>query len=173
MSGDLDSSKWLSEEDSVCFDDRLSRLSWLAEESPSADYWLFPGGFMAKSLFEETRYCFVYGQFQATTLLGLAYIERTLSALFYAAGRNDLKRASLTKLLKEAHDHGLIGSPEFRDLEKIRKKRNSYAHFRNPEDKEGVESRSVATDEAPYDVIQRDATEVIVSVLNLVAKASI
>ena len=172
-SGNLDGSKWLSEEDSLCFDDRHSRLSWLAEKSPPADYWLFPGGFMAKSLFEEARYCFVYGQFLATTLLGLAYIERTLSALFYAEGRNDLKRASFSKLLNEAHTHGLIGCTEFGDLERIRRKRNSYAHFRKPGDKEGIEFRSLATDEAPYPVIQRDATEVIVSVLNLVAKASI
>lgn len=169
----LSSSKWLSKEDSVCFDDRLSRLSWLAEKSPPADNWLFPGGLMARSLFEEARYCFVYGQFLATTLLGLAYIERTLSALFYAAGRNDLKRANLSQLLNEAHTHGLIGCTEFGDLERIRRKRNSYAHFRKPGHKEGIEFRSVAEDETPYNIIERDATDVIVAVLDLVAKASI
>ena len=140
----LSNSNWLRDEDSLCFDDRLSRLNWLADNSPAANYWTFPGGLMAKSLFDEARYCFIYGQFLATTLLGLAYIERTLSALFYAAGRNDLKRASLSKLLKEAHSHGLIGCTEFRGLERIRKKRNSYAHFRKPGDKEGIEFQVVS-----------------------------
>ena len=166
-------SKWLSKEDSLCFGDRLSRLIWLTENAPAANYWLFPGGLTAKSLFKEARYCFVYGQFLATIVLGLAYIERTLSALFYGAGRNDLERASLSKLLEEARENGLIASSEYRELERIRKKRNSYAHFRKPGHKEGVESNSIAADEAPYEIIEQDAIEVIVSVLNLVSKDSV
>ena len=46
---------------------------------------------MAKFLFEETRYCFAYGQYLAVIVLGVAFIERTLAAEFYASGRNDLR----------------------------------------------------------------------------------
>ena len=77
---------WLSDEDFRCFEDRLSRLEWLIDNSPAGEYWTFAGGLLAKSLFEETRYSFVYAQFLATILLGLACIERTLAALFYGAG---------------------------------------------------------------------------------------
>ena len=169
----MTTSKWLRNEDSVCFEGRLSRLNLLADESPAGEYWIFPGGLLAKSLFEEARYCFVYGQYLATTLLGLAYLERTLSALFYAAGRNDLQWASFSILLEEAHNHGLISPTEFKDLEGIRKKRNSYAHFRKPGHKEGIEYRSVLEDETPYFIIERDATDVIRTVLRIVAKNSI
>ena len=107
--------KWLSNEDARCFEDRLSRIEWLVDNSPAGENWTFPGGLLAKSLFEEARYCFVYAQtFLATILLGLAYIERTLAALSYEAGRNDLERAPLSVLLEEAHAEGLIGSSEFR-----------------------------------------------------------
>ena len=172
-SGQMSSLKWLKDEDALCFEDRRTRLNWLVKNSPIAEYWLFPGGLMAKSLFEEARYCFVYGQFIATSLLGLAYIERTLSALFFEAGRNDLKRASLSNLLNEALDCGLINREEFRDLERIRKKRNSFAHFRKPGHKEGIEHRSIVEGEAPYNVIEQDAFGVISATLRMVAKASI
>ena len=92
------------------------RLEWLIDHSPAGEYWTFPGGLLAKSLFGETRYSFVYAQFLATILLGLAYIERTLAALFYEAGRKDLERASLSVLLREAHAAGLIDSSEFSGL---------------------------------------------------------
>ena len=50
-------------------------------------------GMMAKYLFEETRYCFVYGQYLAViSVLGMALVERTLAAEFYASGRDDLER---------------------------------------------------------------------------------
>ena len=81
-----ESAEWLNSEDASCFDDRASRLQWLVENAPRSEYWAFHGGLITKSLFEETRYCFVYGQFLAATLLGLAYIEHTLAALFLRFG---------------------------------------------------------------------------------------
>ena len=169
----MDPSTWLSDEDTACFEDRLSRLQWLAENSPKGEVWTFPGGLVAKSLFEETRYSFVYGQFLAANLTGLAYIERTLSALFYQAGRNDLERAGLAKLLKEGHASNLVTVSELEDLERIRKKRNLYAHFRKPGHKDGIERRSLNADEAPYDIIERDAIDVVKSVLRMVDKGSL
>lgn len=169
----MDPSTWLSDEDTACFEDRLSGLQWLAENSPKGEIWAFPGGLVAKSLFEETRYSFVYGQFLAANLLGLAYIERTLSALFYGAGRNDLTDAGLAILLKEALTENLITASELEDLERIRKQRNSYAHFRKPGHKDSIERRSLEADQAPYDVIEKDAIDVVKSVLHMVDKGSL
>ena len=164
---------WLSDEDSRCFEDRLSRLQWLIDHSPAGEYWTFPGGLLSKSLFEEARYCFVYAQFLATILLGLAYIERTLAALFYGAGHNDLERASLSALLAEAHAAGLIGDSEFRNLERIRENRNAYAHFRRPGHEDSMEAQSILENEEPYNVIEQDATAVIAAALNMVAKNTV
>ena len=124
-------------------------------------------------LFDEARHCFVYAQFMATILLSLAYIERTLAALFYEAGRNDLQRASLPTLLGEAHAQGLIGDAEIQDLERIRNNRNAYAHFRRPGHKGGMEARAILENTAPYDVVEQDATAAIAAVLNLVAKGTV
>ena len=166
-------SNWLDNEDVRCREDRLLRLNWLIDNSPEAAYWTFPGGLLAKSLFEEMRYCFVYGQFLATTILGLAYIERTLAALFYATGRNDLKRAGISKLLKEAHTHGLIVTSEYQHLDNLRRTRNIYAHFRRPGHKESVEFRAVTEHKSFYSVIEEDATVVVTAALRMVEKDAV
>jgi hypothetical protein len=67
-------SQWLTREDHIGRDDRLARIEWIADLLPQAEYLRFPGGILSKYHFEEMRYCFVYGQFLAVILLGLAYI---------------------------------------------------------------------------------------------------
>lgn len=165
-----ESAEWLIREDQACFEESLSRLHWLVEKAPDAQYWVFPGGWMAKSLFEEARYCFVYAQFLATVILGLAYIERTLAALFFAAGRDELERASLSTLLKEAQIEGLLNHTEFESLERIRENRNGYAHFRRPLHANSVEPRAIADNEVPESVVAEDATAVMLAVFRMVAR---
>ena len=169
----LTGAQWLTDEDSKCFDDRLSRLEWLSDNSPPGQYWTFPGGLLAKSQFEEARYCFVYAQFLATILLGQAYIERTLAALLYGAGRNDLERAGFSVLLREAHAEGLIVGSEFQDLERVRESRNINAHFRKPGHRDSVEAQAILEDEAPYNVTEQDAAAVIAAALHMVAKNTV
>ena len=166
-------SNWLDTEDAQWREDRLLRLNWLIDNSPEAAYWIFPGGSLAKSLFEEMRYCFVYGQFLATTILGLAYIERTLAALFHATGRNDLKRAGVSKLLKEAHTYGLIVTSEYQHLDNLRRTRNIYAHFRRPGHQESVEFRAVTEHKSFYSIIEEDATVVVTAALHMVEKDAV
>jgi hypothetical protein len=162
--------EWLTGEDRSGSSDRLARLNWLAEAAPSVEaHWTFPGGLLAKSLFEETRYCFVYGQFLATTLLGLAYIEVTFAAILYGAGRGDLERASLSKLLREALKSGWLTRDEFDTLNGIRQRRNAYTHFRKPLDESGLEFRALAEDEFPYGIVEQDARSAMEAVFRLVA----
>ena len=130
------------------------------------------GGLLAKSLFEEARYCYIYAQFLAAVLLGLAYVERTLAALFYGAGRNDLERVPLSKLLKEAQSQGLISQEEFRDLNRVRENRNSYAHFRRPGNDDTVEFRAISEHEPPYNLNLQDATAVMATMFRIVPKNS-
>ena len=156
---------WLRDEDSKCYEDRLLRLKFLAERTPTEGYWSFDG-LTGKYLFEEARYCFVYGQFLATIMLGIAYLETTLAASFYASGRCDLERASFSKLLDEALSEGLISVDEHQEMDRVRNERNAYGHYRRPSHEERIESRafkgeSFEGDELPYDIIERDAAAVM------------
>ena len=167
------SSDWLDSEDTRCREYRLSRLDWLVSNTPDGEFWTFPGGFLAKSHFEEMRYCYVYGQFLATTILGVAYMEITLAALFNEAGRNNLARARITELFEEAHKHGLITDREHKHLNCIRRTRNAYAHFRKPGHKESVERRAIEDDRAFYSIAEEDATIVMEAALRMVGKNAI
>ena len=146
-------------------DDRATRLAWMAERINSEEHRFEMGGLLGKSLFEEMRYCFAYSQFIAASLVGLAYIERTLAAYFYAAGRNDLQRATLRDLLSEAQSHGLIDRDQLGELDRIRQTRNAYAHFRRPGREDVVEYRAIVDDESFYGIIEQDAAAVVEAAL--------
>jgi hypothetical protein len=164
---------WLDKEDKACREGRRDRLDWVAGLMPVAEYLTFPGGWMAKHLFEEARYCFVYGQFLATIVLGMAYVERTLAALLYGAGRSDLERASISFLLREAVENGWLSQEEFKNLDHARTLRNPIAHFRRPLHEDTVESRSVTLKELPYSIIEEDARHVMVTAFRVLARQTV
>lgn len=162
--------EWLTREDGICRKDRLARLEWLANKLPDAEYWTFSGGLISKYLFEETRYCFVYGQFLATIVIGLSYIEHTLASLFYAIGRDDLERANISTLLREALNCGWMNQIEFDNLQRARETRNPITHFRRPGHDETIEYRAVTENELPYIIIEEDARHVVETVLHLLGR---
>ncbi len=164
--------EWLDREDAICGRDRESRLEWLAQMMSTREYATFPGANLTKFLFEEARYCFVYGQFIASIMLGAAYIEHTLAALLYAAGRSDLERANATTLLRQAVTLGWIDQADFEGFDNVRSLRNSVSHFRKPLHEETVEYRSLANDEMPYSVLEEDARIILRVVFKLLSRCT-
>jgi hypothetical protein len=165
--------EWLSREDQVGRPDRIARLEWVASLMLQVEYLTFPGGVLSKYHFEEVRYCFVYGQYLAVILLGLAYIERIIAANFYGAGRNDLERASISTLLREAESCGMITPDEFEHIDRAREIRNTFTHFRRPSHEDNIEHRAMAENDFPYEVIERDARHTLESVFKIVARNAV
>jgi hypothetical protein len=165
--------EWLTREDKVCRKDRLARLDWLVSRTPDGEYWTFWGGQISKFLFEEARYCFVYGQFLATIVMGLSFIEHTIASYFYASGRNDLERANISALLLEALKDGLIDQKEFNNLQHAREVRNPITHFRKPGNIDTIEYRMVVQNELPDTIIEDDARHVMEIVLHLLSKQTV
>lgn len=164
---------WLDNEDKQCRDDRLNRLKWIIEEYPNIEMSLFHGGLKSHYLFEEARYCFVYGQYIASTMLSLSYIENTLASVFYTSGRNDLQRASLVNLLEESREEGLISESEFAVFDKVREIRNPLTHFRKPTDKKIIEYRAVKNNRHSYELLEEDAKTALKAAFRMMAKFSI
>lgn len=166
----LNAEEWLDNEDKVCKEDRLKRLKWIIEEYPDIDLAVFHGGLKSHYLFEEARYCFVYGQYIASIMLSLSYIENTLSSNFYASGRNDLQKTRIVDLLKEAEKEGLISESEFDAFNKVRKIRNPIMHFRKPDDKEEIEWRAVKAEAYPYELYEQDAKIALKACFRILSK---
>ena len=112
---------WVINEDTKCRKVRIANLEWLINNTPNSEYWVFHGGTIAKYLFEEASYCFIYFQFLATISLGFAFIEHTLAAMFFASGRHDLERANVSKILKEACKLGWLSNEEYQNLIKAKR----------------------------------------------------
>jgi hypothetical protein len=165
--------QWLAAEDQRCLEQRAARLAWLLTVTPPAKIWLFPGGWLGQQLFEEARYCFVYGQFVASAVLGFAFVERTLAAMHYGSGRNDLQRATSEKLFKEGHNAGWLSGTDLSAFEKARKLRNPLVHFRTPLHAELPESRSFAEVREPHEVVETDAKAILEAVFRLVARNAV
>jgi hypothetical protein len=168
-----ESEGWLDREDRSCRPERVDRLVWLASLMPEAEYVTFPGGWMAKHLFEEARYSFVYAQFLAAVVLGFAFVEHTLAAMFHSAGRDDLGRAPAAALIREAVDVGWLSTRDGEWLERARRLRNPVAHFRAPGLNDTIERRSVSRLEAPYDVLEEDARHLMAAVGRLISQGAL
>ncbi len=128
----MEAEQWLSNEDTVARDARLERLRWLESLMPKVDWMLYGSGPISKYLFEEARYCFAYGQFLASIILGLAFLEVSLAGAFYATSRNDLERAGIAKLSREALNYGWLSEADYQAIEQVRDYRNPVTHFRPP-----------------------------------------
>jgi len=171
---DTDTELWLDSEDEACRNGRLARLDWIATLAPKAAIWLFPGGWVAKGLFEEARYCFVYGQYIAAVALGMAYIEYTIAANLYAAGGKDkLERANITGLLREAASAGWITEEEYSDLNTGRILRNPLIHFRRPLFEDTIEYRAVSLNEQPDKILEADAQHVMRAMFRVCARQAV
>jgi hypothetical protein len=96
----MEPEQWLDNEDRVEREARLQRLRWLADQMPKVDWMLYGTGPISKYLFDEARYCFAYGQYLASIVLGLAFIELSLGGAFYGVGRNDIRQ----RLLRQRTD---------------------------------------------------------------------
>lgn len=165
--------EWLEKEDLACKTQRSERLSWLASRAPAAEIWTFSGGWLSKHLFEEARYSFVYGQYIAASVLGYAFVERTLGSLFYASGRNDLQRATGKKLIHEAMQINLLSAEEALAFNRARQLRNPLVHFKPPLQQESPDTRAYATGKQPYEIVESDAKHILEVMFRLVAKQAL
>jgi len=166
----MEAVQWLDNEDKVEREARLERLRWLASLMPKVDWMVYGTGPISKHLFDEARYCFAYGQYLSSIILGLAFVEVSLAGAFYAAGRNGLERAGIATLSKEALNCGWLSQADYDAIEQVREYRNPITHFRPPGHNERVEARAFHERVATCEVIERDARKVMQTVFHLLLK---
>ena len=88
--------------------------------------------------------------------------------MFFASGRNDLERANVSKILKEARKIGWLSNEEYQNLIEAKKIRNPITHFRKPLDKDTIDLKAVLENKHQYDIIEEDAKYVLKVMLKLI-----
>jgi len=119
------------------------------------------------------KYCYVYGQYLAAAILGVAFLERVLAAQFYALGRNDLERSGALDLLREAVRSGWLSEDEFDEFDRMRQLRNPLVHFRRPLAEDTVEARAVRNESHPDAILENDARCVLEGVLRVLKRCAV
>ncbi len=121
----------LPELEGLLTEDSKSRYQWLIDCTPITDHFNFPGGMVAYSLFKASRYCYVYGYYLASMVLGLAYIENTLSGLLIYSHRAAPHDRGLPVLTRKARIAGLIDDDIVDCIDRTRILRNNFPPFNN------------------------------------------
>lgn len=169
----MNAEDWIDREDSTDRLNRVTRLQWLLDQISGNEFWLFHGGYLSFELFEQTRYCFVYGQYLATIILGLSFIEHTLAILFFASGRDDLERADISVLTQNAFMVGWIGQEEKKAIDQARKIRNDVTHYRNPSHKDSLVQQTKMDQEKIESFLEQKARLVILTAFHILSHFSV
>jgi len=162
--------EWLDNVDTEDREGRISRLSWVIGQMPDQEVVTFKGGIMTLYLFDEARVCYVYGLYLATITMGMAYIEQSIAAIFYAHGKQDIAKQSADILFTEALNEGLISQSDYENLKRIRSTRNPITHFKKPLSSNTLERKSVEQNQHPALLIEGDAKFVMESVFKLLGQ---
>lgn len=145
---------------------RIQRQQWIEENSPDVR-WAFRGGPTVFRLFSEAQDCYVSGHYLACILTSVSFLEQSLAAEFHSIHRNDLNRASLPDLAKEARKFGWISEPDLIELLRIWGLRIPVTHSRPPGHPDRIEARQY-NESAPIDeILEGDAHRVLTTLFHL------
>ncbi len=141
------------------------RQQWIKDNRPNVK-WAFRGATIFR-LFEEAQDCYVGGNALASILAGVSFLEQSLAAEFHSIRRNDIIRASLPNLAKEARKYGWISEGDLIELGRIWRLRKSITHFRPPGHFDRIETRQYK-DSAPIDeILEEDVRHELTTLFHL------
>ena len=152
---------WLETDEAASREWRARRLRHLLEAIKPPKEGMFFLGEESFHSFNEVRLAYIHGLYLATVLLSLACIEREVAGRLYAAGWEEAKGAKLEKLLPKAHEQGIISDSESDTFQRLRRVRNSYAHFKPPLHSSSLTGRAVDQNVLPNEVLMVDAQKAV------------
>lgn len=170
-SSDPTPAEWIAQWDEKDRQGRIERLAWVVERHPAdKSGFVFYDGITSSALFEEAKSCFVLGQYRAVIMLGMAFIERTLSSRLHAAGNNEVTRKSGRAILEAAREGKWITPGEFDQLDEVRERRNPVVHYRRPGE---VEFRAIEAKRDWEELIEDDARLTLLSALHIFGRCGL
>lgn len=156
----------LMEYDSLTFDERLKRLKRINKIYPFGQK-IF-GSDESFRIFNEAIQTYVSGQFIATIILSQAFIERRFQEYFHIRLDDKKSKYTLSNLLKEFKDSGIIDDYFIDKIDKIRLKRNPFTHHREPLHKDTLMARSFEAKTNPDLLLEKDAKEALEMMLTMI-----
>ena len=152
---------WLETDEAPSREWRARRLKYLLDAIQPPKEGMFFQGEESFHSFNEVRLAYIHGLYLATVLLSLACIEREVAGRLYAMGWEKAKGAKLEELISKAHEQGIISNEESDTFQRLRRVRNSYAHFKPPLASSSLTGRALDQNTLPNEVLMVDAQKAI------------
>jgi len=163
--------EWVIQDHELGWEPCISRLKWLDSSLPRFEHgFLFSGGAVSARIWEESRYCFIRGQFVATVLLCLALNERVLSGRLRQEGIDEAKHYSAYEAIDKAEETGLLNQKEAEKLHTLRHKRNPLTHYREPTDDDLPTNRALEQDTHYNKIFEKDAKDALLTTFRVMSK---
>lgn len=133
---------------------RTQRIAWASSQVEMPK--MFLGRMVPLRLLEEARVCYVNGQFIATVLSALAFVEHTLTEELEEKGI-PRKAGTFDEAIKVAKANGLFSKAALEQADRLRKTRNSFAHKGADSGKNSLYERFTSGNVHPDIVLEEDA----------------
>ena len=147
-----------------------ARYQWLIDHTPIMDRCAFPGGQICYTLYKAARYCYVYGYYLASAILGLSYLEKTLGgwlAVFEPAGSVN---RSMMVLIRRALSTRLIDEQMADCLNELLQKRNAIPPFYIREKNGFANMMDNSSEDKKYGFGEREAHQIMELMMELMKK---
>jgi hypothetical protein len=160
--------KFLETDDERSRPGRARRLQRIAAAFGPERYLVLPGGLVALQAFDDARHAYVRGLWLACIVAAQASIEHMLAGQLRMSGREG--RWGFDQILKMSLEIGTITEDEYASFDGLRGVRNPYAHAREPLAAGSVERRALDAESYVDEVLERDADDAVIALINLVAR---
>jgi hypothetical protein len=145
-----------------------ARYQWLIDHTPIADRCTFPGGQISFTLYKAARYCYVYGYYLASVILGLSYVEKTLDGCLSAHEPVGSEKHGLAVLIRRALAERLIDEQTAACLKELLKKRNAIPPFYIREKNGFANMMDNGTENKRYGIGAEEALQIMEMMMALV-----
>jgi hypothetical protein len=132
------------------------------------DRWIGFQGDIPLRAYEESRRCYINGEYLGCVLLCQLTLEHMLAGYLHMGGK-DILRKGFRYALRRACEVGMISNEEYDELDQLRKWRDIYTHFRNPIELH-IAKRTVQGNTGFPDKLKDDANTMLSLMISILAR---
>lgn len=154
--------EWIIRQVASDWEGWISRQKWVEHHRPQYEEgFFFGGGTMVAYLLQEAIITFIYGQFLATNILAISFIEQVLTSQLHMLEVENADQYTLGQTIPKAREMGLITESEETELYALNKRRIPVVHFKDINDDVQLDRRVMNTWELPEEIVEEDAKQAL------------
>lgn len=150
--------------------ERAARIRWLNRLLPARSGYL---GMPLETfhIFDEAKFCFVYGSFAATVVLAAAFVEHWLAGRLAGLGYERAANTGLAATVEYCRVHDVLPDVLTSRIDRLRQIRNPFVHLKSFDHAHSLGRRAMRLAKHPHDLLEMDAKESLVTIYSVITYA--